>query len=57
MNIGFCRIISVCNVMPNTAVRYFGLCHVLSPSMFRVGCIFTFIRILSAYLGSCVEIM
>ena len=32
----------MCNFMPNTAVRYvkyFGLCHVLSPSMFRVGCI------------------
>ena len=42
MILGFYRIIFVCNFISNTAVRhvkYFGICHVLSPSMFRVGCI------------------
>ena len=37
--------------MPYTAVKYFGLCHVLSPSMFRVGCIFYIYSNIVFYFG------
>ena len=59
--LGFCRIIFVCNFIPNTAVKYFGLCQVLSPSIItqhvQRRLYFTFTRILSSFLVSCTEIM
>ena len=59
MNLGFVELY-LWNFVTDTAVRfvkYFGLCHVLSPSMVGVGCILYLLELLVFYLVSCMEIL